>query len=161
VDRSSQSIHDRRSIAVRHVLPSDVPAIVSILKESREASMWTEQSLLESSSQGIAWVAELEGLTAGVLIGRLAADEFEILNMAVAKVFRRQGIATRLVTAALEDAWRNGAGRTYLDVRASNQAGRALYTKIGFQICGQRTNYYREPTEDAVLMVLHQTANDS
>jgi N-acetylglutamate synthase-like GNAT family acetyltransferase len=75
------------------MLPSDSPAAASLLQESPEASKWSKESLEESTSQWIAWVAELDGQVVGFLIGRPAADEFEILNLAVGKKFRRKGIA--------------------------------------------------------------------
>jgi ribosomal-protein-alanine N-acetyltransferase len=139
----------------------DVPSALSILAESPEASMWSEVSLLESASKGIAWAAVLNGNVVGVLIGRIAADEFEILNLAVSKGNRRQGIATKLVRHAIDSAITEGARRSYLEVRASNAAGLALYARMGFQICGRRANYYGNPPEDAVLLVLHRNGTDS
>jgi ribosomal-protein-alanine N-acetyltransferase len=152
----SEKVGPASAVTVRRMSASDASAAHSILKESPEASIWSKESLLESVSQGIAWAAELEGGVAGILIGRAAADEFEILNLAVGKAYRRRGIATQLVSFALEYAQRAGARRTYLEVRASNEGGIAFYKRMGFQDCGRRANYYREPIEDAVLLVLHK-----
>jgi [ribosomal protein S18]-alanine N-acetyltransferase len=143
-------------VTVRRMSASDTSAAHSILKECPEASIWSAESLLESVSQGIAWAAELDGGVAGILIGRIAADEFEILNLAVGKACRRRGIATQLVRFALEYARRAGARRTYLEVRASNEGGIAFYTRLGFRDCGRRANYYRDPLEDAVLLALRK-----
>ncbi len=152
---SGEKIRDSRVITVRRMSSSDVSSGLSILEESPEASTWSRESLLESASQGTAWAAELDGHVAGILIGRVAADEFEVLNLAVAKAWRRRGVASHLVTAALEYARTAGARQAYLDVRASNDGGIALYARLGFHVCGRRPNYYRNPTEDAVLLVLH------
>jgi ribosomal-protein-alanine N-acetyltransferase len=152
----SEKVGNPRGVTVRRMSASDASAAHSILKESPEASTWSTESLLESVSQGIAWAAELDGRIAGILIGRVAADEFEILNLAVGKAGRRRGIATQLVSFALEYARRAGARRTYLEVRASNEGGIAFYTRMGFRDCGRRANYYRDPLEDAVLLVLHK-----
>jgi len=142
-------------VTTRHMSASDVSAVLFILEESPEASIWSRESLSESASWGTAWVAELGGSVAGILVGRVAADEFEVLNLAVAKSWRRRGIATRLLMAALENARTAGARQAYLDVRASNQGGIALYERLGFQVCGRRPGYYRNPTEDAIQLVLH------
>jgi ribosomal-protein-alanine N-acetyltransferase len=152
----SEKVGHPLAVKVRRMSVSDASAAHSILKESPEASTWSKESLLESVSQGIAWAAELEGGVAGILIGRAAADEFEILNLAVVKACRRRGIATQLASFALEYARRAGARRTYLEVRASNEGGIAFYKRMGFHDCGRRPNYYREPIEDAVLLVLHK-----
>jgi [ribosomal protein S18]-alanine N-acetyltransferase len=146
---SSSAVHVRRMSA------SDVSTALSILQESPEASIWSRESLLDSVSQGNAWAAEQDGRVSGILIGRLAADEFEVLNLAVGKASRRRGVATKLVSAALEFAVTSGARQAYLEVRASNEGGIALYTRAGFRVCGRRPNYYRNPVEDAVLLVLH------
>ena len=139
-------------IEVRGMARSDVPAILSILGESPEASVWPEDSLSESGSSGTAWVAEHEGIVIGFLIGRAAADEFEILNVAVARSYRRRGIATQLVAAALEWSRKAGTQRAYLEVRASNEAAIALYKRHGFSPCGRRSRYYQYPIEDAVIL---------
>jgi ribosomal-protein-alanine N-acetyltransferase len=150
-----EKIDDSSAITVRRMTASDASAAHSILKESPEASIWSKESLLESVSQGIAWAAELDGRVAGILIGRVAADEFEILNLAVGKACRRRGIATQLVRSALEHVRAAGARRTYLEVRASNAGGIAFYARMGFRECGRRPDYYRDPLEDAVLLVSH------
>jgi ribosomal-protein-alanine N-acetyltransferase len=150
----TDKIRNSPAVTVRRMSASDVSAAVSMLEESSEASLWSRESLLEWASQGIAWAAELNGIVAGILIGRVAADEFEIFNLAVGKPCRRQGVATRLVSAALEYARTAGARQTYLEVRASNEGGIAFYNRMGFRVCGRRPNYYHNPTEDAVLLAL-------
>lgn len=145
-----------QTVKIRRMLASDISAALSILEESPEASIWSREGLLESASQGNGWTAELDGRIAGILLGRVAADEFEILNLAVGKASRRRGVATQLATAALEYARNAGARQAYLEVRASNAGGIALYTQMGFHACGRRPKYYREPAEDAVVLVLHK-----
>lgn len=152
-----EKIGNSPAVTVRLMSASDVSAAHSILEESPEASIWTKESMLESANRGIAWVAELDESVAGILIGRVAADEFEVLNLAVAEALRRRGVATQLVKVALEGARIAGARQTYLDVRASNKGGIALYERLGFRVCGRRSNYYRDPIEDAILLVLQDT----
>lgn len=146
-------------VRLRLMSVQDVPAGLCILKESPEASLWSEESLAESATQGSSWVAEHDQVVKGILIGRVAADEFEILNLAVAVDTRRQDIATRLVNAAMEHARAAGAVRTYLEVRASNHGAIAFYEQLGFVACGRRQHYYRNPTEDAVLLRWNQPEN--
>lgn len=147
---------DTSAVTVRRMSASDVSAALSILQESPEASMWPAESLLEAISRENAWAAELDGRLAGILIGRTAADEFEILNLAVGRECRRRGVATKLVRTALDRAQSMSAPHAYLEVRASNEGGIALYMQLGFHICGRRPNYYRNPAEDAVLLVFHE-----
>lgn len=140
---------------VRRMSEADVPEALVILDESPEASSWPRGSLIDAIRHGIAWAADRDGGVAGILIGRLAGDEFEILNLAVAKRCRRQGVATRLVLTALEYARSAGAIQSYLEVRSSNATAISLYTRLGFATLGRRPNYYRHPVEDAILLVFH------
>jgi len=65
---------------------------------------------------------------------------------------RRKGLGARLVRLALERfaAWQ--AAAVYLEVRVSNAAARAMYTKMGFQEVGRRRGYYQQPREDAIVL---------
>ena len=139
-------------VTIRRIMPSDVPALSLILMDSPGASNWTAESLLSSVQSGTGWVAELEDRVVGFLIGRGVADEFEILNLAVAQSNRRRGIAKELLKAMA--AWLKAAGtkHVYLEVRASNDAAMALYVRSGFKPCGRRERYYQYPVEDAIVL---------
>jgi ribosomal-protein-alanine N-acetyltransferase len=88
----------------------------------------------------------------GFLVGKIAADEFEILNLAVAIAYRRRKVAGRLIEEALHSCKMVGVRRAHLEVRASNEAAIALYVRHGFSACGRRPKYYRNPVEDAILL---------
>ena len=92
----------------------------------------------------------------GILLGyggfSVAADEGEIISVAVSPDARRCGIGRMLTQQMLDDASALGASAMYLEVRASNTAARALYTVLGISEIGVRRGYYRAPREDAVLM---------
>jgi ribosomal-protein-alanine N-acetyltransferase len=45
-----------------------------------------------------------------------------------------------------------GVATVFLEVRESNSAARRLYGALGFAQVGRRRNYYRRPTEDAVVL---------
>ena len=143
----------------------DVPRAHAILKESPEASIWSTGSLLESIATGFGWVAEGDGPAAGLVIGfvigRLVADQFEILNLAVERASRRRGIATQLVRAMLEDAQGAAARQVFLEVRTSNEGAIALYARLGFRVWGRRVKYYRDPVEDALMLVWHNSGEES
>ncbi len=149
-----KEIGDSSAVTVRRMAERDISAALTILEESPEAAIWSRASLVEEVSKGAAWAAEMEGHVVGILLGRVAADEFEILNLAVGRMHRRRGVASKLVSAALGYAGTAGAQKAYLEVRASNEGAIALYAKLGFRVCGRRPNYYRDPSEDAVLLVL-------
>ncbi len=92
----------------------------------------------------------------GYIVFWLVEDEMHILNLAVVPSFRRQGIARRLVLAAIKLAGGKGAKRAFLEVRASNAAAQKLYSSLGFAGTSIRRGYYDLPAEDAVIMTLEQ-----
>ena len=93
-----------------------------------------------------------EGGIVGYVIAQDAADEAEILNLAVAPARHRGGIGRALVERALATLARRGVRRVFLEVRESNSAARALYAALGFQEVGRRSRYYRRPVEDAIVL---------
>jgi [ribosomal protein S18]-alanine N-acetyltransferase len=80
---------------------------------------------------------------AGFVLSRIAADEAEILTLAVAPEWRRCGVATSLLAPHLSGLAANRVARLFLEVDAENIAARALYANFGFQEVGERKAYYR------------------
>jgi len=87
----------------------------------------------------------------GYIFGTTILDEAEIRKLAVAPDYRRQGIASRLLAEIDHFLAAAAVATCFLELRAANTAALALYQKNGFQIVGQRKNYYTLPTDDAIL----------
>ena len=77
----------------------------------------------------------------GFILIRAAADEAEVLSLAVAPEVRRRGRAHALVLSGAEQAFANGARRLFLEVNVNNTAAGALYRKLGFSEVGRRRGY--------------------
>lgn len=91
----------------------------------------------------------------GFAIGRVVADEAELLTIAVEPDAQQQGAGTKLLAAFLERAMALGATRAFLEVAATNTAALALYRKAGFTEAGRRPGYYRptgRPPIDALIL---------
>ncbi len=87
----------------------------------------------------------------GFILLRAAADEAEILTLAVAPEHCRRGTASRLLQEAGARLHQAHVARWFLEVAADNVAARALYTRRGFTDCGQRPNYYSRPPAQAAI----------
>jgi [ribosomal protein S18]-alanine N-acetyltransferase len=87
----------------------------------------------------------------GIIMVRLAADQAEILTLAVAPELRRSGIATALLSEATIRAAAMGAAAIFLEVSVANTAARQLYTDSGFRQVGQRPRYYSDRSDALVL----------
>jgi [ribosomal protein S18]-alanine N-acetyltransferase len=129
-----------------------VPAIHAI-ERAAFSDPWSVRDFRDCVASGVPFlVAEtVDGVT-GYVVTREAADEGEILNLAVAPGWHRRGVGRALVTRVLAALAGRGVTQVFLEVRASNVAARALYEGAGFREVGRRTRYYRRPVEDAVVL---------
>ncbi|HRP08867.1 MAG TPA: ribosomal protein S18-alanine N-acetyltransferase [Gemmatimonadales bacterium] len=107
----------------------------------------------------VALAAEASGgRLAGYLLGRVVADEGEVLSVAVDPALRRSGTGRRLLATALDAMVAAGAGTVWLEVRASNLPARMMYLDSGFVVAGTRRGYYDQPVEDALILKRHLIA---
>ena len=95
--------------------------------------------------------------TIGFIVGRLTADEAEILSLGVCKGWQRRGIGRRLAEAFSRAVRKAEARRLYLEVATTNAAALQLYRGLGFEEIGSRKGYYERPDappEDAINLSL-------
>jgi ribosomal-protein-alanine N-acetyltransferase len=135
---------------VRRATEPDLRDVAEI-EHSSFSDAWPRASFLPLLGE-FAWAAESAGRVVGYLFGRVAADEAEVLNIAVHPDYRRRGIARALLTAALDGFGSGGARNAYLEVRAANEEAQAFYRNMGFREQGRRRRYYDDPLDDAVVM---------
>ncbi|HXO84069.1 MAG TPA: ribosomal protein S18-alanine N-acetyltransferase [Gemmatimonadales bacterium] len=132
---------------------TDVPAVHAI-EQRVFADPWSTQDFRDCVSFALFLVAEEQDTIAGYVVALEAADEGEILNLAVGEGGRRRGLGRALVQAIVEALSERGVRQVYLEVRESNAAARALYATFGFKDVGRRKAYYRRPVEDAIVLRL-------
>ncbi len=114
---------------------------------------WTEKMFEEeiSGKFSVYRVVIKDGKAIAYMGMWVLADEGHITNIAVSKNYRRQGVASLLLKDFIKLAKERNLAFMTLEVRASNEAARALYSSFGFCEVGRRKKYY-ENTEDAILM---------
>ena len=130
---------------IRPANAADLDRLREIQAACPEASPWNplDYDCLVGQAPG------LPTHIAGFLVSRqIAAEEREILNVAVDPIFRRQGVGKQLVEAELA----RSQGTWFLEVRESNLAAIALYRSLGFAPAGRRPDYYHAPDEAAIVM---------
>jgi [ribosomal protein S18]-alanine N-acetyltransferase len=99
-----------------------------------------EQLLLDSSV--VCHRACIGNSLVGFILSRVAADEAEVLSIAVASSQRGRGTARRLLVLHLRRLAGLGVRRVFLEVGADNEAAGRLYTRAGFREVGRRERYY-------------------
>lgn len=117
------------------------------------------RSLLEhpAATSLIAVAGSQKKTVIAFVIGQLAGDEAEILSIGVSPDWQRVGLATGLLEGLTRAARRGDAKRIFLEVAEDNEAGLALYRKLGFTEAGRRKRYYERPGAapvDALTLVL-------
>jgi ribosomal protein S18 acetylase RimI-like enzyme len=88
------------------------------------------------NNPSLCFVAEADGVIAGFA---LADETFELIDdtghlewVAVAPEFRRQGVASRLITAAADALRAAGKHKVVTDIASDNPASRAMAAQLGF-----------------------------
>ncbi|OFI46445.1 ribosomal-protein-alanine N-acetyltransferase [Floricoccus penangensis] len=124
-----------------------------ILSDVYDTPPWTfEQTFSDLLKvDTIYFLAYHEEKPIGFLSAVEVMDEIEITNVAVIQDFRGQGISSDLLSRLLKFD-----GTFFLEVRKSNEVAKSLYKKYNFQAFHERKNYYKNPTEDAILMRLER-----
>ena len=149
---------------IRPATPDDVPSIRALERQAETAAHWAEREydalFAAEAPPRVTLVATSEteaGRVIGFVIARCATAEWEIENVVVAPEKRNRGLGIKIIRELLLRAQSAGATSVLLEVRESNLAARRLYEKLGFSPHGRRSNYYREPEEDALLLCFSMT----
>lgn len=161
------------ALEVRELTPADASRLARLAEAV--AGSWNETRFagsLGAGARGWAMDAGLSGvpvpdpqvaaalrpaLAAGILV-QPGPDDWEVLDLAVAPRFQRQGLARQLLGVGAQAALLAGAQRVVLEVRESNARARAIYVAAGFVEIGRRRGYYPasadSPAVDAIVMAL-------
>jgi len=139
---------------VRTCTREDLEAVQKILSESGEAAQWSAAALYEAwvRNPELFLVACQSNQITGFICGRMAADEGEILNLAVKPELRRNGQGRKLTLQLLEAFRGADLARVFLEVRESNAIAIQFYGKLGFEPIGRREGYYEVSKEAALLL---------
>jgi ribosomal-protein-alanine N-acetyltransferase len=144
----------RSDVVIRAAAAGDL-ADVSALERKCYADAWPASAFatLPDNPQVCFTVAvEPAGRLVGYAIAWFVLDEGEVANLAVAPAARRRGLGRMLLGGIVDNARTRGVSRLFLEVRESNVAARALYASQSFVEIGRRKQYYRKPSEDALIL---------
>ena len=128
-------------------------ASIAELETATFSEPWSQEALELLLTDRATGYCFLDGNTV-VAYGSLlyAPDEGQILNLAVSPAYRRKGYAKAILETLATDACAHGATSLFLEVRESNLPAIELYESFGFSAVGKRTNFYRAPIENALIL---------
>lgn len=140
---------------IRRLLMADLPEVLAIERAAYDFP-WSEgifRDCLRVGYHGLA-ACDVGGRLMGYALLSLAVCDAHILNLCVAPLHRRQGVAGLLLEQMIHNARRQGADNLMLEVRPSNRGAVALYRRHDFDEVDVRRRYYpaHNGREDALLM---------
>jgi ribosomal-protein-alanine N-acetyltransferase len=135
--------------------PHDAAAIAALHAASFQRG-WSEDEFerLLSERTVLAHRATAGRALAGFILSRLAAEEAEILSIAVSPSRRGRGLARTLLNLHLRRLAGLSARAVFLEVGKDNTPALSLYRRAGFREVGQRPAYYQSSRNGTVTALV-------
>ena len=132
---------------------SHVDAIAELEKQCF-SDPWSVNSITSELNNPLSlWLVAIDGETVAGYVGSQSVLGWaDMMNIAVAPEYRRQGVGEKLILELIRQLQAEKVTCLTLEVRASNEPAIGLYEKLGFVQVGLRPNYYHNPKEDALIL---------
>jgi [ribosomal protein S18]-alanine N-acetyltransferase len=136
--------------------PGDLAAIMTLERTGfPEGERWSERSWTgELLGEGRTVILARSHVPVGVITVQTVGELADLHRLVVAPAYRRHGIGSRLIVAALIAVRHLGARAVILEVEYSNDPAIGLYATMGFEQLTARENYYG-PGRHALIMKLY------
>lgn len=122
----------------------------ALLERKTLPTPWSEESIANMTPQGRYIVADVNDEVVGICSYYLVCDELELVNIAVADRFRKQGIGKAMMRKMLDESF----SVCSLEVEEDNSSAISFYRSLGFKKSGKRKNFYKN--KDAIIMILQK-----
>ena len=115
---------------------------------------WTWEAMVFELSHplSVSVIEWRDSMVVAFAVGRVIADEAEVMKIATLEKYRRQGIGRVMMTELLDKMRERGALTCYLEAASKNAAALGLYKSLGFEEISVRKLYYGD--DDAIAMRL-------
>ena len=125
--------------------------------EKQEPSPWKDTAIRSELllKNAIQLVGLVDTKVIGWICSRYRDNEAELLKIAVADNYRREGVATRLLECLIRQLTHHGVNELFLEVRSQNYGALQFYRNRGFTEIGRRTNYYKRPQDNALILKMN------
>ena len=138
----------------RRSSPFDAAEIAKIEAETFP-DPWCERDISDTITHegAMCFSAVDNGRVIAYVLGRIIPPEGEIYRVAVVPERRERGVGYRLLDYAVKTSRGRGLETLFLEVRSKNLPALALYRAYGFEKVGLRKGYYKNPDDDAIVML--------
>jgi len=136
------------------MIEADLPQVVG-LERRIFPDPWPLSAFAEllADNEWYSFVAGLKEVVTGYACFLVVAGECHLANIAVDPAFRRKSVAKHLLDRIFDVASENRCVAMLLEVRVSNKDAIAFYERFGFEELYRRIRYYRNPVENALVMI--------
>lgn len=147
---------EQDAVRLRSMSVADVSAVLQLERQSYPTpwpACFFRRMLRRRAS---CWVYERNGMILGYGVMRCSREWAHILNLCIARRYRRGGLGRRMLIHMMRAAQRCGAKLVWLEVHPDNRGAINLYKSLGFSIRYRRKDYYRyspQRQRDALIMV--------
>ncbi|MGL4634354.1 MAG: GNAT family N-acetyltransferase [Beijerinckiaceae bacterium] len=152
----------RPHLTLRPAMMADARAISEVHAGSFDRPwglMEFERLISEENILAHVAIAETAGSQAqGFVLSRIAADEAEILSIAVAPARRGEGLSGKLLSAHRDMLALARVKTLFLEVEEGNKPALALYARQGFAEVARRDAYYRKADGSAATALVMRRA---
>lgn len=141
------------NMIVRLAQQQDLDRLAEIERESM-ANPWSKDQFAAEFENEYAYLlcAEMDGVIVGLCDIHIVPGDAHINEIAVGKEYRRKGVGAALIEEACNLARQHDCKSVTLEVRSSSREGRKFYEELGFKRIGEKWNYYRDPSDDALVL---------
>ena len=145
--------HPRCDVQIRWMIRRDMPEVLDIERQSFEFA-WTEEDFLCCLRQRncIGMVAERQERIAGFMIYELLKSQLHVLNFAVPKWARRQGVGTQMIEKLVNKLSQQRRQEICLEVRETNLDAQKFFRSQGLSASSILRGHYEDTEEDAYVM---------
>lgn len=144
------------SRTLRTMTPADLDDVLVLERSLFGEEAWSRQmlqgELAEQPRSRYYLVADEDGVITGYAGLLVAANQADVVTLAVAADRWGQGVGSALLEALLAEAARRRCTEVFLEVRADNTRAQRLYLRYGFSQIGIRKGYYQPSGADALVM---------
>ncbi len=142
-----------RQVSIRWMIRRDYLEVVAIEADSF-GFPWREEDFRRCLLRRycIGMVTTIDDRIVGYMVYELNKKRLHLLNIAVARVFRRLGIGSQMVAKLTGKLSAQRRSRIILEIRETNLPAQLFFRENGFRAVSVLRNYYEETSEDAYLM---------
>lgn len=122
-----------------------------------ENDPWDREMFVDAAENDGFFIILLKDMQLSKIVGysilMYAMDQADLANIAILPQCRGQKLGKSLLEKTMEKACNYGVSEVFLEVRESNAAAKRLYLSSNFVEIGRRRKYYKNPREDAIIML--------